>query len=79
MVTMKKVREYDEKIREDYLQRTWVNGPESAEKCANIREKLMEIARSRPGYEEKNQFRKKKRKERKEELKKMKKLDISDT
>lgn len=77
MVTMKKVREYDESQRENYLAKTWVNGPESAEKCANIREKLIEAARLKPGYEEKSELRRKKRKAKKEELKKMKRLEIS--
>ena len=69
-VTMKKYREYNENQREQYLANTWVNGPESADKCANIREKLIEMAKLKPGYEEKSEFRKKKRKARKEEMKK---------
>ena len=77
MVTMKKCREYNENQREQYLAKTWVNGPESADKCANIREKLIEMAKLKPGYEEKSEFRKKKRKARKEEMKRMKKIDIS--
>ena len=77
VVTMKKIRDYDESLRSKYLSGTWVNGPESAEKCANIREKLIEMARLKPGYEEKSDLRRKKRKARKEELKKMKRLEIS--
>ncbi|CAB9526631.1 guanine(10)-N2-methyltransferase homolog [Seminavis robusta] len=76
MVTMKKVHDYDPKMRETYLAKTWKNGPASAEKCANIREKLMEAAKLKPGYEEKSRVRKQKRKEHKEQKKKAK-LEIN--
>ena len=39
-----------------------MNGVESAEKVANIREKLMEAAKKKPGYEVKAAIRKQKRK-----------------
>lgn len=69
VVVMRKVADYDEDRREDYRRRTWVNGPESAEKCANIREKLVEAAKAKPGYEERRSSRQRKRKARREELK----------
>ena len=69
---MEKVKEYDLSQRDRYLSNVWVNGPESAEKCANIREKLIEAARLKPGYEEKAAYRKKKRLETKEANKKAK-------
>ncbi|KAL7473538.1 hypothetical protein ACHAXS_014017 [Conticribra weissflogii] len=71
-VTMEKVKDYDERRREEYLEGTWVNGPQSAEKVANIRERLMEAARKKPGYEEKAAWRKQKRKETKEAKKRAK-------
>jgi len=61
-VTMEKVREYEDDKRDEYIQNTWVNGPESADKVANIREKLIEAAKKRPDYEEKAAIRKQKRK-----------------
>jgi len=70
VVTMEKVGEYVEGMREIYRKECWVNGIESAEKCANIRERLEEVARGRPGYEEKKAFRKKRRREEKEKRKK---------
>ena len=72
MVTMEKVRDYDPAERDKYLSETWVNGPESADKCANIREKLMEAARKKPGYEEKAAHRKTKRIAKREAKKKAK-------
>ena len=72
VVVMEKIKEYDSSQREKYLSRIWVNGPESAEKCANIRERLIETARLKPGYEQKAAYRKKKRKETKEAKKKAK-------
>ncbi|KAL9183605.1 hypothetical protein ACHAXT_004461 [Thalassiosira profunda] len=71
-VTMEKIGEYDEKKRSFYLQNTWVNGIESAEKVANIRQKLLEAAKKRPGYEEKAAIRKQKRKATKDAKKKAK-------
>lgn len=71
-VTMEKVKEYDERKRDEYLEGTWVNGPQSAEKVANIRERLIEAAKKKPGYEEKAAWRKQKRKETKEAKKRAK-------
>ena len=71
-VTMEKVEEYDENKRDAYLGATWVNGPQSAEKVANIRERLIEAAKKKPGYEEKAAIRKQKRKATKEAKKKAK-------
>jgi len=71
-VTMEKDKEYDEKKRDDYLQSTWVNGAESAEKVANIRERLLEAAKQKPGYEEKAAIRKQKRKATRDAKKKAK-------
>lgn len=62
IVTMKKVIEYDEDRREAYYASIWKNGPESAEKCANIRDKILEAAKKKPNYEEKAAIRKGKRK-----------------
>lgn len=62
---MKKVIEYDPLRRDDYFEGIWVNGKESAEKCANLREKIWENAKTKPGYEEKAAIRKQKRKENK--------------
>ncbi|KAI2488815.1 hypothetical protein MHU86_25869 [Fragilaria crotonensis] len=62
IVTMKKVAEYDEDRREEYYASIWKNGPESAEKCANIRDKILEAAKKKPNYEEKAAIRKGKRK-----------------
>jgi tRNA (guanine10-N2)-methyltransferase len=72
LVTMEKIKEYDPLKRAEYLSKTWVNGPESAEKCARIRERLIEAAKLRPDYDEKLRHRKQKRKETKEAAKKAK-------
>ena len=72
MVTMKKVQDYDPTMRETYLSKTWKNGPASAEKCANIRDKILEAAKLKPGYEEKARIRKQKRMEHKKAKKKAK-------
>jgi len=71
-VTMEKIKEYDERKSQSYLENTWVNGAESAEKVANIRDRLLEIAKTKPGYEEKAAIRKQKRKATKEAKKKAK-------
>ncbi len=63
MVTMEKIKEYDVAQRENYLANTWVNGPEAAEKCAKIRERLLEAAKLKPDYEQKAAMRKKRRQE----------------
>lgn len=72
MVTMKKVQVYDADQRDNYLSKTWKNGPASAEKCANIRDKILEAAKQKPGYEEKARIRKRKRKEHKQAKKRAK-------
>jgi tRNA (guanine10-N2)-methyltransferase len=72
VVTMEKVKEYNVAERKKYLSSAWINGTESAEKCANIRERLIEAAKLKPGYEEKAAFRKKRRLETKEAKKKAK-------
>ena len=71
-VTMEKIKDYDETKTEIYLGQTWVNGPQSAEKVANIRERLLEAAKKKPGYEEKAAARKQKRKATREAKKKAK-------
>eukprot|EP00554_Chaetoceros_debilis_P002403 CAMPEP_0194084864 /NCGR_PEP_ID=MMETSP0149-20130528/15096_1 /TAXON_ID=122233 /ORGANISM="Chaetoceros debilis, Strain MM31A-1" /LENGTH=539 /DNA_ID=CAMNT_0038767621 /DNA_START=114 /DNA_END=1730 /DNA_ORIENTATION=- len=71
-VTMEKVGEYDFSKRSEYLSQVWINGPESANKCASIREKLIELAKLKPGYEEKARHRKQKRIETREAKKKAK-------
>ena len=72
MVAMEKIARYDPKERESYLAFTWKNGPESAEKCANLRAKIIEAAKQKPGYEERAAFRKQKRRENKEARKRSK-------
>lgn len=72
LVTMKKVKEYDPNLREAYLAKVWANGAAGAEKCANIREKINEAAKLKPGYEEKAKFRKQKRVENKHAKKRAK-------
>lgn len=71
-VTMEKTREYDEKKRSHYLEKTWINGAASADKVANIRERLLEAAKKKPDYEEKAAIRKQKRKATKDAKKKAK-------
>lgn len=71
-VTMEKIGEYDFSKRDEYLSQVWINGPDSANKCASIREKLMELAKLKPGYEEKARYRKQKRIETREAKKKAK-------
>jgi tRNA (guanine10-N2)-methyltransferase len=55
----------------------WVNGAESAEKCANIRDKILEAAKLKPRYEEKAAIRKQKRKANREAKKKAKRVEAS--
>lgn len=76
MVTMKKIQEYDASLRDEYLQKVWKNGPVSAERCANIRDKIIEAAKLKPHYEEKALIRKQKRKATRE-AKKRAKLEAS--
>jgi len=72
VVAMEKVKEYDESKRVEYLAATWKNGKESAEKCARIRDKILEAAKKKPGYDEKAAHRKQKRKQHREEKKRAK-------
>jgi tRNA (guanine10-N2)-methyltransferase len=72
IVAMKKSAEYDHSLRDKYMETVWVNGKESAEKCANLREKILEAAKKKPGYEEKAAIRKQKRKITKEAKKRAK-------
>ena len=76
-VTMEKVAEYDATRREEYLAGVWVNGPESAEKCANIRDRIVEAAKRKPGYEEKAAVRREKRRATKEARKKAKREAVA--
>ena len=73
IVAMTKIADYDLSKRDDYRSTIWKFGEESAEKCANIREKLMEAAKEKPGYEYKAAIRKEKRKVHKQAKKKEKK------
>lgn len=66
MVVMEKINEYNPNKRSEYLQAVWKHGSESAEKCANIRDKLIEAAKKKPRYEERAAARKQKRKLNKE-------------
>mmetsp|Transcript_2649 Transcript_2649/g.3025 ORF Transcript_2649/g.3025 Transcript_2649/m.3025 type:complete len:147 (-) Transcript_2649:147-587(-) len=72
VVTMEKVVEYDPLQKDKYLSSVWVNGQQSAEKCARIRERLMEAVKLKPGYEEKARYRKQKRVETREAKKRAK-------
>lgn len=63
MVAMEKIADYVAAERETYLQSVWKNGPASAEKCANLREKIQAAAKKKPGYEQKAAMRKQKRKD----------------
>jgi tRNA (guanine10-N2)-methyltransferase len=72
-VSMRKIMEYNPIQREEYLAMTWTNGPESADKCANIRAKIIEAAKTKPNYEEKSAIRKEKRRIHREEKKEAKK------
>lgn len=76
IVTMKKVNVYDETRQNEYLAEVWKNGAESAEKCANIRNKLLEAAKKKPRYEERLAIRKEKRKKTRD-AKKLAKLKLS--
>ena len=51
ILAMEKVGYYDPDRWEEYLSATWINGPESAEICANIRNCIIEVAKLRPEYE----------------------------
>jgi tRNA (guanine10-N2)-methyltransferase len=57
------VTEYDAARRDSYLSTIWKNGPQSAEKIATIREKLLDAAKKKPRYEEKLAMRRQKRKQ----------------
>jgi tRNA (guanine10-N2)-methyltransferase len=62
IVAMKKVSAYIEAKGQEYRKTIWIHGEDSAEKCANLREKILEAAKQKPGYEEKAAIRKQKRK-----------------
>lgn len=64
---------YDPAQRLKYLAAVWKNGHVSAEKCANIRDKLQEAAKQKPRYEERAAIRKEKRRQHKHEKKEAKK------
>lgn len=69
VVVMRKIENYDESQQDFYKRTSWVNGVESAEKVANIRERLIEEAKRKPGYEEKSKYKAAKRRMKKEEKK----------
>eukprot|EP00540_Astrosyne_radiata_P009174 CAMPEP_0116823000 /NCGR_PEP_ID=MMETSP0418-20121206/592_1 /TAXON_ID=1158023 /ORGANISM="Astrosyne radiata, Strain 13vi08-1A" /LENGTH=75 /DNA_ID=CAMNT_0004451199 /DNA_START=93 /DNA_END=320 /DNA_ORIENTATION=+ len=75
---MKKVEEFDPSRQEEYRANVWKNGAESAEKCANIREKILEAARQKPGYQEKHAIRKEKRRKHREQKKLAKRKQSQD-
>jgi tRNA (guanine10-N2)-methyltransferase len=66
IVAMKKIADYDTSKRGDYLSSIWLHGAESAEKCANIRDKIIEAAKLKPDYERRAAVRREKRKAHKE-------------
>jgi len=61
VVTMEKTKEYIESMRYEYLSHVWLHGTESAEKCANIRERLITIAKEKANSEERKLSRKQRR------------------
>jgi len=69
MVALRKCADYDVSKRAEYRAAVWKNGAASAEKCANLRDKILENAKKKPNYEEKLAIRKAKRKQTKEEKK----------
>jgi tRNA (guanine10-N2)-methyltransferase len=73
VVVMKKKLSYDPTKRDDFLLATWKNGTESADKCADIRTKIIELAKTKPRYEERAAIRKEKRRLHREEKKEAKK------
>jgi len=73
---MKKIADYDVSKKEEYRSSIWKYGEASAEKCANLREKIMEAAKLKPGYEEKAAIRKEKRRANKQAKKKEKKARL---
>mmetsp|Transcript_36727 Transcript_36727/g.54877 ORF Transcript_36727/g.54877 Transcript_36727/m.54877 type:complete len:598 (-) Transcript_36727:93-1886(-) len=77
IVAMEKIADYDESKRSDYMSKVWVNGPESADKVAKIRDRLLEAAKKKPGYEEKAAVRKQKRKATRDAKKKAKREAVA--
>lgn len=77
VVALEKITEYDATQRQRYLSSIWKNGPESAEKVANIRERLIAVAKLKPNYEKKAARRKRLRKENREEKRKLARLKKS--
>jgi len=69
MVAMRKIVDYDDSKRSEYMAAVWKNGAESAEKCANLRGKILENAKKKPQYQEKLAIRRAKRRRHKEEKK----------
>ena len=78
MVAMEKITEYVVEEREAYLEYAWKNGPASADKCANLKEKIQAAAKQKPGYEEKAAGRKQKRKDLKEARKRAKQMEVDE-
>jgi tRNA (guanine10-N2)-methyltransferase len=62
IVSMQKIVEYDTSKQGEYLSTIWLYGQESAEKCANIRDKIIEAAKLKPDYERRLAVRREKRK-----------------
>ena len=75
---MRKISEYDPSRRDQYIGTIWAKGLESAEKCANLREKIWDNAKRKPGYEEKAAVRKQKRKEHKAAKKSAKRAKLQE-
>jgi tRNA (guanine10-N2)-methyltransferase len=74
IVVMEKVSVYDFSKRNEYLSSAWKDGPEAADKCANIRSKILEAAKAKPSYDEKSVIRKEKRRLHREEKKQAKQM-----
>jgi tRNA (guanine10-N2)-methyltransferase len=62
IIAMKKIAPYVETKGQEYRKTIWIYGADSADKCANLREKILEAAKQKTGYEEKAAIRKQKRK-----------------
>lgn len=69
MVALRKCADYDVSKRAEYRAAVWKNGTASAEKCANLRDKILENAKKKPNYDEKLAIRKAKRRQTREEKK----------
>lgn len=77
-ITMEKIAEYDYEKREAYLAKVWGEDSDdptstcAAERFEGIHDRLLQLARSKPGYDEKSAFRKQKKRAAKDSKKQTK-------